>query len=74
VDPRYRVKSRKRLFALDDTDIDTILKKATISVSTRKLVKQMWREGRPPSPLSSDLDLKSRAGSGIRTWLWPFAG
>jgi uncharacterized protein YehS (DUF1456 family) len=49
VDPPYGVKSLKRLFALKETDINTILKKVTVSVSTRRLVKQMWREGRPSS-------------------------
>ena len=49
VDPPYGVKSLKRLFALEETDIDTILEKATILVSTRRLVKQTWGKERPSS-------------------------
>ena len=44
VDQRYGVSSLKRLFALQETDVDTILRQATISVSTHRLVKQTWRE------------------------------
>ena len=49
VDPRYGAKSLKRLFALEETDVDMILDEATISVSTLRLVKQTWREKRPSS-------------------------
>ena len=47
VDPRYGAKSLKRLFALEETDIDTILRQATVSVTTLRLVKKTWCEQRP---------------------------
>ena len=49
MDPQYGVKSLKRLFALEEADIDTILEEAPISVSAHMLVEQTWREERPSS-------------------------
>ncbi|KAJ1466439.1 hypothetical protein T484DRAFT_3633420 [Baffinella frigidus] len=45
VDPMYGVNSMARLFALDETDIATIL--APLSLSTRRLVKKEWIKARP---------------------------
>ncbi|KAJ1469001.1 hypothetical protein T484DRAFT_2026975 [Baffinella frigidus] len=45
VDPMYGVTSMARLFALEETDIDTIL--LPLSLSTRRLVKKMWLIERP---------------------------
>jgi len=49
VDPQFAVNNMKVLFTPEETDVDTLLEEAIISVSTRRLVKQAWREGRPSS-------------------------
>jgi hypothetical protein len=47
VDPLYGVNSMARLFALEETDIDTIL--APLSLSTRRLIHRAWLKERPAS-------------------------
>ena len=54
MDPRYRVDCPPKLFSLDAEDIDTIL--ASLSLGTRKLVKNAWNE----------LRLHGEAGGGSR--------
>jgi len=47
VDPLYGVNSLARLFALEETDMDTIL--APLSLSTRRLIHRAWLKERPAS-------------------------
>ena len=49
VDPKFWVNNLKVLFALEETDFDTLLRQAGISVGALGLIKQAWRKERSSS-------------------------
>ena len=53
MDPRYKVNTTAKLFALDEQHIDTILE--SLSLGTRMLVKKSWQDERPSTPLYGNL-------------------